>query len=610
MKFARQCPVHARVKGEQAILTTLLASTMVVSAFLACSTGPRDDAGGTRAAPLDVPPSWQQARTGGGHTTHVTERQIACNQCHADGAAFNDPGPAPCGKCHAAQSRIEHAVDSARAEFGPDAHSDCTSCHAFATPEVDAGLSSAAWNCKRCHEPHGVAGAAFAKPSAHADAPCQACHTPHGETIARAAECRSCHTTLRSNHGRDEQVLAAGAALAAPGAGAPEQPCQACHREPHAPRAQALEECATCHAQQQPTVGAHALFSPGHERCTSCHQPHDFQRAAVADCRSCHQQERALAAERVPAHAECTSCHRPHDVRNDPAAACADCHRALANDHPATPGHSSCTTCHAPHPARAPGAVTASVSQCSSCHHRAPNDHAFHAEELACSACHVPHGFKLAAQGTRLCARCHAPEASGVAALGAGHASCSGCHRGLPHDTGPDPVACATCHAAESAAAHTGHARCQGCHDPHSGAQERSCASCHREESASAPRGHAECRACHEPHGGRLQVTGCTTCHAQQASAPHHDLERGCQTCHSAHGPSAISPPACTSCHEPARGPGLHSVPQHASCRDCHSAHVKQARPEVEACRSCHREREQHFPEANRCTGCHLFTSL
>src|SRR5688572_25247599 len=178
----------ACVRGEQTALTSLLVGALVVSAFLACSTEASDSARGTRAAPLDVPPSWQQVRTGGGHTTHVSARQIACNQCHAEGAAFSNPRPEPCAKCHATQNQIQHAAANAQATFGPGVHADCTNCHAFATPEVDAGITSAAWNCKRCHTTHeGVAEAPFAGSSAHANAPCQACHTPHGDTVARAA---------------------------------------------------------------------------------------------------------------------------------------------------------------------------------------------------------------------------------------------------------------------------------------------------------------------------------------------------------------------------------------------------------------------------------------
>lgn len=601
-------------------LSWLLAASVTAAVILACATEPGHELAPKKRAPLDVPLSWQAARTSPGHTSHVTQRRLACDQCHApESGQFENPGPAPCATCHEKESRITHATAQARAELGSGVQTDCTACHAFTGPAVDASSPLPAWDCARCHQEHvnqhpGAIGAR----AAHRDAPCQACHTPHGDAVAAPRDCASCHESVHLTHGRVERARRSEPALVPEKpSGALEAQCQVCHQGMHEPAAVSLGSCAECHAQASPVVTERALFAGGHERCVDCHKPHDFSPEGVVSCQSCHAQHAALAAAKVPAHADCKSCHRPHDARAGASQACSTCHQQLTTDHPAAPGLSACTSCHAPHPPAAQrgaagGAKAVSgVTECSSCHSAAGHESGFHAEDVTCLDCHRPHHFKLADTGVGACQKCHAEEIQSTAALGAGHTACKQCHSGLPHDTSIEPAACGTCHAAQDSVAHKGHQRCQGCHEPHSGAVQKTCATCHAGQSATAPPGHRACAQCHEAHSGRLAVPSCTTCHASKSSAPHHDVKGGCQACHSAHGPEAKSPPACNTCHERASfRQDLHAAKEHARCQDCHQGHDKQPRPEPETCRSCHRDREQHFPETQRCSGCHLFKPL
>ncbi len=596
----------------------VLAAACVAAAIVACSGDVGGGAGSVqKSGPLDVPHSWRTARLSHGHAVHVGQQQLACEQCHTIASGkFDNPGPLPCLACHVKQGRIQHASARAQAELGPAAQADCTDCHAFSAPAPpggDAGRGAGAWDCGRCHDAHRSDPASGTAVVAHQGAACSACHTPHGDAPASAGNCATCHAAVVATHGRVER---AGATLGVPARASESSRarCQVCHQRLHDPASAGGDGCVECHESTAPIVGERALTPGGHERCTSCHAPHGFAPAEVVACASCHAaQPAALASTKVAAHAACESCHQPHDPGADPSGACASCHRPLTSDHPTPAGGSACTSCHAAHPpAASRGALHAASAPraCSECHQKASGDGGFHARGVACRECHAPHRFKLTAADMAPCERCHASELQHTRRLGAGHGACQQCHAGLPHDTTGEPRACDSCHAQQSRGASAGHRACQGCHEPHAGQVKSTCASCHAAVLASAPAGHRACQGCHEPHTGDLAVAGCTTCHADKEKASHHAVPGGCGACHSAHGPSAKAPPACNTCHERVSSAGLHAVEQHSRCQDCHGAHVKQPRPEPEACRSCHQDRAQHFSDARRCSGCHLFESL
>jgi hypothetical protein len=575
---------------------------------------------------VHVPSGWQLPRQEPGHHAHAARELIAFEQCHplASGK-FDTPGPQPCAACHAKQARIQHASARSQAEFGAAAQADCTDCHAFAASgaspppaaaALDAGSRDGAWDCGRCHDGHDSAPASGTAVVAHRTAACSACHTPHGDEPATPADCVSCHAAVTLVHGRVERSATGATVSVAPGA--PESVrgrCRVCHEGLHDPAAQSVGGCVECHATTAPIVTRQALFAGGHERCTGCHAPHGFGQAGVVSCASCHgEQPPALASAKVKAHAACESCHRAHDARAEPSASCVGCHATLENDHPAPPSGAACTGCHVAHPPAASGgalhAASASVP-CAECHPAAARDGGFHAQGVTCRECHVPHRFELAASDLGPCERCHSPEIGRTRVLGAGHGACQQCHAGLPHDADAEPRACASCHTLQADHVSPGHRACQSCHEPHAGELKAACASCHAPVLEGAPAGHRACQSCHEPHTGKPAVAGCTSCHAAKAKEPHHGVDGGCGSCHSPHGPAAKAPPPCSSCHAKSERPGgLHAVLQHERCSDCHRAHAKQPRPEPEACRSCHQDRAQHFPEARRCSGCHLFESL
>ena len=553
---------------------------------------------------LSVQLSWQSARLSPGHLSHVTREHVACAQCHdLSGQTVDAASPLRCASCHAKESNIRHAEQQAALRFGERVKADCTACHAFtgarnadggsqaSRAALDAGASLTQASPKDCVRCHASQQGNTPKIVVHALGACTSCHRPHEDSAPKPAPCVGCHEGIVTSH-------------AAQGKSATQE-CTTCHEHQHAPASEAFGKCVTCHETTLPIVPKTALFASGHSQCVSCHTPHAFSKALAQPCRSCHANLHVLGESSVTAHQQCKSCHAPHDVRGSAERSCATCHANVHPDHPKVAGKSACVGCHDPHPTATHALESAAT--CSSCHRSAHSDKDFH-QGLACTQCHTPHSFSLASTGVGICRNCHAQELARVA-LRSGHQRCANCHGGLPHQPTAQSATCSTCHAPEQKLVNRGHAACTSCHEPHSGAQAAACRSCHEAEARTAPSGHTRCITCHEPHAGSAKTApACTTCHSAEGQSKHGQLGGGCKTCHEPHGPRpVISPPPCVNCHQSSQLGGLHQVPKHGNCSSCHGAHRAPSGLARAACETCHSERKAHFPNAARCTSCHLF---
>jgi hypothetical protein len=611
------------VDKRQVAQSWVLVAAVVFAALAACS----EDTPTPAPAPshqwgkgVYIGPEFTLARAVTGHRVHVVSQKIECTKCHTPTETSIGPPVKPerCASCHEKEAKLQHATKEAERRFGAGVKADCTTCHAFkfegsnkekeeaqqkaealrepedggTGPKAMHGIEQfAPGDCKHCHEKQQGETPAVVS---HLTEKCLACHKPHDDPVPKSAPCADCHKDIATTHASESKSAS--------------QVCTTCHQNQHEPAEAALPTCVECHSKEQPIIPATALFAKGHDACTSCHKPHDFDAKKAAACSSCHEGKAVLGGGRIAAHNACSNCHTPHNVRASPGAACGNCHKNLQPTHPKHAG-SACTGCHDAHPA---GAGAAVASECSSCHQKAHSDTDFH-RGVACEACHKPHGFKLEVASTSMCSACHAQRVSQVRA-NAGHQACTQCHQGLPHHPEPNEVGCEKCHAAEHSRVMRGHARCTQCHEPHSGAQTSACGNCHKEEHRTAPAGHQACANCHEPHGGKSQKA-CTTCHADQAKTAHGALASGCLSCHRPHGPSGpggppgvAASPACTSCHKIGTLPGLHAETKHQSCTTCHSGHGELPGTARQACLNCHKDRTEHFPNAARCASCHLFT--
>jgi hypothetical protein len=579
--------------------TAVLAFVVVVAAIAAgCTEADPSVSPRAHGVGVYIGPEWEEARAVSGHQKHVVEQKVACAKCHElTSDSLGAVNPSKCAACHQKESRLEHAVEQARARFGPSAKTDCTTCHAFTLGGTPSGKPPAsvhhvpgAEDCSRCHlATQGDTPAV----TVHGTSECVQCHRPHEDRIPQPGACAECHADIGTTH-------------AARGKTATEV-CTTCHEHQHAAASVALSTCTECHAEHEPKVPASALFAGGHEACVGCHRPHDFERKAAVACQSCHAGVHALAASSVPAHNRCSSCHSPHDVRGSAEKACATCHASVHSDHPKRGAAGTCVGCHDPHPAK-PGAH-GSARDCSACHQTAASDSAFHGG-VGCTQCHAPHAFLKDAADRTVCKSCHAEQLAQVAEL-AGHATCEGCHGGLPHRPARLQAGCQSCHASIHATATAGHRECTSCHEPHGGALGKSCQSCHADEHRTAPAGHRACTNCHEQHSGSPARGACATCHANEAASTHGKLAGGgCNQCHRAHGPQGVAkPPACATCHDRAKLAGLHGVQRHADCARCHSGHDGASTPQRASCLGCHQDRTQHFPDAPTCASCHLFSA-
>jgi hypothetical protein len=433
----------------------------------------------------------------------------------------------------------------------------CRACHTKEAAVMHRGGPGAdATSCLSCHRfapnapapkcigCHATTHGKLAGVVQHATTDCARCHRMHQSPSIVSADCTSCHDERATRHAAHDRSAG----------------CADCHRG-HAPATAALVVCSSCHAEPAGPRPA------GHDSCIGCHRPHDFVAGGERACNGCHGEKATLVAAQVPAHAVCTNCHTPH-APADGASSCVRCH---ANVQVAHGNGGACVTCHVPH-AEEPRPV---ALECTSCHARvAAFETGAHARSIVCQACHKPHGF-AGLDAKTICANCHAQEIALVAS-NTGHQDCSTCHGSvLAHAPAAAP-ACATCHASEQATAPAGHRQCQACHDPHAGQPTPACASCHQNKT-----------------GG-----------------PHQGVAGGCETCHRPHGPGGIvAPPSCQTCHARDTLPALHAAPGHADCAACHLSSHEPPRDDRATCTAgnCHGDRRDHQPQAQVCTGCHVF---
>jgi hypothetical protein len=602
------------------ILTALL-----VVLFAACSDNDKAPPPAVSAGPTGkgvyLGGDFALARAVTGHRVHVVAQKIECSKCHTATETSMGPPPKPekCAACHEKEAKLEHAETEAEKRFGAGVKADCTTCHAFKfegkdqadahkraealLAPVDGGTGLTGMHgieqfgpgdCKRCHETKQGDTPAVVS---HLTQVCLACHKPHEDETPKSAPCSDCHKDIQTTHAAQGKSI--------------QEMCTTCHQNEHAPASEAAATCVECHSKEKPIIPETALFANGHTECTNCHEPHDFEQKEAATCTSCHSGVHVIGGSKIPAHNTCTNCHSPHNVRGTPAAACSNCHKELHPKHPTFGPGGSCVGCHDPHPAQVT-AGTVGAAECSSCHKMASSDHAFHKGQ-ACESCHKPHNFELELASVSTCKLCHAQRVQQVS-VNAGHQACTQCHQGLPHNPEDATVGCEKCHKTEHAKLNAGHGKCTQCHEPHSGSQATACSSCHKEEHRTAPQGHQACLNCHEPHGGVMQKA-CPSCHATEAKTPHGQVASGCLSCHRPHGPSGpngpggvATVPACTSCHKVASLPGLHAQTKHQTCTTCHSGHQAVPGTTRQVCMSCHKNKESHFPNAQVCSSCHLFT--
>jgi len=469
-----------------------------------------------------VSQDWRIDRFSPGHSQHVLNLALECNDCHDPARAdFKEVDIGVCTACHEEQAAHPHVGEEEQI-------TECFTCHAFKF-ESDA---DGPWDCARCHGP-------FDTPThqglaMHADIACANCHHPHKPVEETAAQCSDCHKTFRVRHGRPE--LSNG--------------CTDCHGG-HKLASEAAA-CMSCHENQPARVPPTAVFTGGHSACVDCHEPHSFSKASAMDCASCHKRQPVLAQRTARDHRECSSCHDPHAVRAADDNTCQGCHEDVVSTHPVE-DHDACISCHDPHPKQA----AQIAMQCSSCHEDAGSERAFHASKTVCTDCHQPHGFDLSSVPQQsLCVDCHATQARLTRRI-PDHSSCASCHEGTAHALS-DPVSCSSCHGELEAASPEGHRECASCHEPHGGrvSSATSCTSCHKAaqlpglhripDDPNGP-GHSDCATCHNPHNSTVRAdrAACTDCHTDMVDhQPDAELCTGCHTFISGKAASPLTPRA------------------------------------------------------------------
>lgn len=469
-----------------------------------------------------VSEDWHEDRFSPGHSHHVLNLGLECNDCHDPAKPdFSEVDIGVCSGCHVEQASHPHLGEEGEI-------TECMTCHAF---KFDSDADGP-WDCARCHGP-------FDAPThrglaMHADIACANCHHPHEPIGETAEDCASCHKTFRVRHGRPELSGT----------------CADCHGG-HKLASEAAS-CMSCHSNPPSRVASTAVFPGGHDACVDCHEPHSFSAATALSCESCHRRMPVLARATARDHRDCSSCHEPHAVRAAGDGTCIGCHREVESTHPVK-DQGNCVSCHDPHPKQR----MQIAMQCTSCHEEAGSERGYHAPKTVCTDCHAPHGFDLSnVEPQSLCVDCHAQQARLTRRV-PDHTSCASCHTGTAHALG-EPAECASCHGDLRDASPEGHRECMTCHEPHSGgiAPTRTCTSCH--ESAGLPGlhqipgdpgnpGHSDCSTCHNPHNSRVRAdrASCMECHTDMTGhQPEADLCTGCHTFISGKPSSPLTPRA------------------------------------------------------------------
>lgn len=497
MRAALLIAVFAALGFAGGVLYSTLTGTVVPTILEQQAAGP------TRT----VPKNWPEVRLSPGHSQHVINEEVACNECHDPAIeTFDAPDTGVCTKCHEDQAALAHVnLDGMPM--------DCYTCHVFGSEPDVFGR----WHCTRCHGPfqtEGVRGLAM-----HNTVPCETCHNPHEPTADTVRECDECHKKLDVRHGRPRLSGT----------------CADCHGG-HKLASEAAA-CMECHQTKEPVVPASATFGEGHESCATCHEAHAFSAASALRCSSCHQETRVLAQNKAAEHRDCNSCHEPHAVRAAGGETCKGCHRDVASTHP--PGRTGdCVGCHDPHPKR----LAQVALRCSQCHEEARSDGSFHAGKTLCTGCHEPHRFDLSMLTDRaLCGRCHVAQVR-LTRRNLGHSGCETCHQGTAHQPA-GVAACSSCHEEQLSRSPEGHRECMTCHEPHGGtvSARTSCTGCHdvtglpglhRLRDVPIGEGHTKCTACHDIHEAKVRAdrASCMACHEDVAD--HQPDAKRCTGCH------------------------------------------------------------------------------
>ena len=148
---------------------------------------------GREAVPTRVvSKDWRVDRFSPGHSHHVLNLELECNDCHDPAREdFQEVDIGVCTGCHVEQASHPHLGENAEI-------TECTTCHAFKF----ASDADGPWDCARCHGPFDTpthAGLAM-----HDDISCANCHHPHMPVEETAADCSSCHESFRLRHGDPE----------------------------------------------------------------------------------------------------------------------------------------------------------------------------------------------------------------------------------------------------------------------------------------------------------------------------------------------------------------------------------------------------------------------
>lgn len=445
---------------------------------------------------------------------------------------------------------------------------------------------------------------------------CRDCHAVDQQGFENPGleSCRTCHEKNAGFHHGGDAGLPDGGAIT----------CLSCHpfwvRDGDLPVTNWV--CLNCHAQP---LGKKRAVEVHGAACFFCHEPHREPFTRPPDCVVCHDKIGLVHGAKAETVAQtCMKCHEQHSPAAEATKACVACHSdPKEQKKPATivtekalfKGHQSCGRCHLPHKFG-----KGEVKSCESCHSKQPvlAKGVTPRAHVACTNCHQQHA---ANQPPKTCESCHGKDVTSTHPVKPDLPKCMSCHP--MHQELPQRTVVKDCLACHKEPDFQGlvHGKddkgkplvCASCHKPHDYAvtkgSQAPCKKCHESKLTAVAKvkkdGHGKCADCHAglPHKPADTQKACTECHKDKPSTGKGHVK--CLDCHEPH--SGSTDKGCTACHKVAELQGLHAEKKHQTCTDCHGTHKQKDDFRKAGCLSCHKDKVKHEPNAERCTGCHLF---
>jgi hypothetical protein len=388
-------------------------------------------------------------------------------------------------------------------------------------------------------------------------------------------------------------------------------------------------DCNTCHVPEQ--EGSVVYRRPGHDECTSCHQPAFETDLNPLICKQCHttfpptsnedlqpfplfRKQRAILFDF--SHAKHVDPTARIDSKTGFRSDCTFCHNFDDKGIFAEfPRHTECSACHSKSNVTPNLSATSTTDDCRGCHTPEEIENPGFTKERRMIADHVITGVHVNLKFSHV---------AHFAVKEKYNLDCTSCHYSVPESTGladlslPQMVDCVACHDAKDIPEENQMSNCTSCHiDEQQGTVPTShtrnqkpafhteAFRLRHENEATAPG--AKCFVCHQNVSAVTSVASyqaaenqCIACH--QVMRPNNHTARWKDDIHGKH--AALDRTTCATCHTADSCVRCHNVTPRSHqplATFVGGGHALPAMLDIRSCLTCH-------TQTNTCSECHVQT--